>query len=127
MKQASTKIKTHIQNVNIMNNNIEVGQVILRTMLSIFGALALCYVLILGNMVANIVQRKNLEKEALALSNEVNNLELSYLSVSNSVNLPLSISMGFKEAKATFAVRKGLGVNITSDSLDNVKLANNEI
>ena len=110
-----------------MNNNIEVEQVALRTMLSIFGVLALCYVLILGNMVANIVQRKNLEKEALTLSNEVSSLELSYLSVSNSVNLPLSLSMGFTEAKATFAVRKSLGVNITSESLDSIKLANNEI
>jgi hypothetical protein len=118
MKQASLKLKTSIQNVNIMNNNIEIERIILNTILSIFGALALIYILILGNTVFNIIQRRTLEKEALTLSNEVGNLELSYLSVSNSVDLALSSSMGFKEAKATFAIRKSLG---------SIKLANNEI
>lgn len=114
----SLQLKTRIQNVNIIDNNIEVQKVIFNTMLGILGGLALLYVLILGNMVANIVQRKTLEKEALTLSNEVGNLELSYLSVSNSVDLPLSLSMGFKQTKATFATRKSLG---------SLKLANNEI
>ena len=69
-------------------------------------------------MVFDIVQRKTLEKEALALTNEVGNLELSYLSISNSVDLALSSTMGFKETKATFTVRKSLG---------SIKLAHNEI
>jgi len=107
-----------IQNVNIMNNNIEIQKIILNTILSIFIALALLYVLILGNMVFNIVQRRTLEKEALTLSNEVGNLELSYLSIFNSVDLTLSSSMGFKETKATFATRKSLG---------SLKIDNNEI
>ena len=118
MKQASLKLKMSIQNVNIMNNNIEVRKIILNIMLSILAALALWYVLILGNMVFNIVQRKTLEKEMLTLSNEVGNLELSYLSISNSVDLALSSSMGFKEIKATFATRKSLG---------SLKLDKNEI
>ena len=105
----SLQLKTRIQNVNITNNNIEVQRIILNIMLSIFAALALWYVLILGNMVFNIVERKTLEKEALTLGNEVGNLELSYLSVSSSIDVPLSLSMGFKETKATFATRKFLG------------------
>lgn len=112
------QLKTRIQNVNIMNNNIEVQKIILNTMLFIFAALAFWYVLILGNMVFDIVQRKALEKEALALSNEVGNLELSYLSISNSIDLNLSSTMGFKETKATFATRKSLG---------SLKLNSNEI
>lgn len=118
MRQATLQLKTRIQNVNIMNNNIEVEKIILNIMLSILAALALWYVLILGNMVFNIVQRKTLEKEALALSNEVGDLELSYLSVSSSVDMALSSSMGFKETHANFAIRKSLG---------SIKLANNEI
>ncbi|MBI3888632.1 hypothetical protein HY311_02465 [Candidatus Nomurabacteria bacterium] len=101
-----------------MNNNIEVNRVILNTLLSTFGLLALLYVLIMGNMVVNIVERKALEKEVLTTSNEVGQLELSYLSVSGSVDMALSSSMGFKETKATFATRKSLG---------SLKLANNEI
>lgn len=127
MRQATLQLKTRIQNVNIMNNNIEVQKIILNTIISVFGGLALLYVLILGNMVFNIVQRKALEKEALALSNEVGNLEISYLSVSNSVDLALSSSMGFKETKATFAVRKSLGYSVAGEAFGNLKLVQNEI
>jgi hypothetical protein len=118
MKAASLQLKTRIRNVNIMNNNIEVRKIILNIILSVFVALAFWYVLILGNIVFNITQRKTLEKEMLVLSNEVRNLELSYLSISSSVDLALSSSMGFKEVKATFATRKFLG---------SLKLDKNEI
>lgn len=109
MRQATLQIKTRIQNINIMNNNIEIQKIVLKIMFSILAALAIWYVFILGNMVFNIVARKALEKEALALSNEVGNLELSYLSVSNSVDQNLSSSMGFHETKATFTTRKSFG------------------
>jgi len=112
------QLKTRIRNVDITNNNIEVQKIILNAMFSILGGLALLYVFILGNMVFDIIQRKALEKEVLALSAEVGNLELSYLSSLDSIDLALSSSMGFKETKATFAVRKSLG---------SLKLANNEI
>lgn len=123
------QLKTRIQNVDIIDNNIEVRKMIFNTMLFVLGGLAILYVLILGNMVFNIVQRKTLEKEALTLGNEVGNLELSYLSVSGSVDLPLSLSMGFKQTKATFATRKSLGrlSNPTGEPLGSLKLANNEI
>jgi hypothetical protein len=118
MRQATLKLKTSIQNVNIIQNNVDVQKVIFNTMLSLLAALALWYVLILGSTVFNIIERKTLEKEALTLGNEVGNLELSYLSLSNSVDLTLSSSMGFKETKATFATRKSLG---------SLKITNNEI
>ncbi|MFA5778382.1 MAG: hypothetical protein WC870_02775 [Candidatus Paceibacterota bacterium] len=106
-----------------MNNNIEIRGIILNAMLFVIVALAFWYVLILGNMVFDIVQRKTLEKEMLTLSNEVGNLELTYLSISNNVDMALSSSMGFKETKAIFATRKAVGFN----SIDNIKSANNEI
>lgn len=118
MRQATLQLKTRIQHIDIMNNNIEVRKIILNAMLSIFVALAIWYVIILITMVVNIVERRTLEKKALSLSNEVSNLELSYLSVSGSIDLPLSLSMGFKEAHANFATRKSLG---------SLKLTNNEI
>ena len=118
MKKATIKIKRNIQNVNITNNNIEIQKIILKIMLSILVALALLYVFILGNMVFSIVERKALEQKELSLSNEVAGLELSYLSVSSSVDMTLSSSMGFKETKAAFATRKSLG---------SLKLASNEI
>lgn len=116
----SLQLKTRIQNVNIIDNNIEVRKFIFNTMLLIVGGLVLCYVLILGNTVFNIIQRRALEKEALSLSNDVGNLELSYLSISGSVDSALSSSMGFSETHASFATRKSLGYG-------NLKLTSNEI
>lgn len=118
MRQATLKLKTYAKNVNIIDNNIEVRKMILSMMFYILGGLALVYVLILGNTVVNIVQRRALEKQELTLSNEVSSLELSYLSLSGSVDLALSSSMGFKQTKATFATRRSLG---------SLKLASNEI
>ncbi len=118
MRQAALQLKTRIENVNIMNNNIEIQSVILKVMLSLIAMLALWYVLILGNMVFNIVERNALEKRAVSLSNEVGDLELSYLSISKDVDISMSASMGFKEAKVIFATRKSLGT---------LKLAHNEI
>lgn len=125
----SLQLKTRIQNVNIMNNNIEVNRLVLNAMLSTLVVLAILYVLILGNTVFNIVGRKAFEKEMLTLSNEISKSELTYLSVSSSVDMNMSSTMGYKEAKANFATRKSLkslGRN-SGESFGNIKLANNEI
>ena len=114
----SLQFKNRVHNINITSNNIEMGRIVLNAMLSFLVLLAISYVFILGSMVFNIVGRKALEKEAVSLSNEVSDLELSYLSVSNSIDMNLSSSMGFKETKATFATRKSLG---------SLRLAKNEI
>jgi hypothetical protein len=118
MSEMALQIKRKIHNVNIMNNNIALGKITLNAMFSTLGILALLYVLILGNMVFNIVERRSLEKEALALSNSVSDLELSYLAVSGSIDMAMSADMGFKETKATFVTRKTLG---------SIKQAGNEI
>ena len=122
MRAATLKLKSYAAsvnaNVNIMNNNIEVQKVILRSILISFGALAIFYVLILGSMVFNIVERKSMEKEALTLTNDVGNLELSYLSLSKSVDLSLSSQMGYIAAKPSFATRKSLGsIKVTSNEI----------
>lgn len=127
MRQATLQLKTRIQNVNIMNNNIEFKKNILNTMIFIFAALAFFYILIVGNMVFNIIWRKTLEKEIASLSNEIGNLEVSYLAVSGSIDMDLSSAMGFKETKATFATRKSFGFNSNGIHTGNIKLAKNEI
>ena len=109
----------HFRNVSLINNNVE--KIVLRSIVVSFAGLAFLYVLLLLNMVFNIVERRSLEKEALALSNEVGELELSYLSLSSGIDLALSHSLGFKETNTKFATRKSLG------SLGSIKMANNEI
>ena len=109
MKAASLKLYRGIQNVNIMNDNVDVSRAALRAILATLGLLALTYALLLGFMVWNIVERKNLEKEAQALSAEVGELELEYLAVSGSIDMELSRRMGFTEARASFAPRRAFG------------------
>lgn len=95
--------------INITNNNIEVNRVILHSMLLATALLAILYIFILGNMVFDIVGRKAIEKNMLALSTEVGQLELTYLSMAGDLDPGMSGQMGFREAQSTFATRRSLG------------------
>jgi hypothetical protein len=117
MQQASLKLKSYAHNVNIIDND-NLQKRILKIMLWSFGALGIFYILFLGNMVFNIIERKALEVKANQLSNDVSDLELNYLSASNKVDLNLAYSLGFKEVKTQFATRKYLG---------SISIAKNEI
>jgi len=127
MKALALKLNTYKTGVNIVNNdNLE--RRIFNIMLVILGALAICYVIFLGNMVFNIVERTSLSKESRILSNEVGKLELEYISISNKVNLSLATSLGFRESKEKqYTTRKSLGYMPTGESLDNIRLAKNEL
>ncbi len=118
----SSKLNMYIKGVSVVNNNIE--KLILNIIFGSFGILALIYILLLGNMVRNIIERQSFEAQARSFSNEVRTLESTYLSLSNSIDLNLAHSMGFKETKATFVTRKTLGFN---SSIDNIKVAQNDL
>ncbi|MBP9711507.1 MAG: hypothetical protein KBD55_00525 [Candidatus Pacebacteria bacterium] len=120
MKQATIKLKMYAGNVNMINNDMAIR--ILRSMLFASLALGFLYVIFLGNMVFNIVERKSLESQARNLSNQVGDLELTYLSLSNKIDLELSHSLGYRETTVKFATRKALGSNTLPTTL-----ANNEI
>lgn len=122
MKQVTLKLKSYAGNVSILDNDA-VQKRVLRVMLIALTTLVFLYVLFLGNMVKNIIERKSLELQARALSSEVGNLELTYLSMSNSVDLNLSYSLGFKDVKAIFATRKALGLLPAS----NTQVAKNDL
>lgn len=125
MKQISSKLNIYVQSVGVINNNIE--KLILNIIFWSFGALALLYILLLGNMVKNIIERQSLEVRARSLSNEVRNLEVAYLSVSKNIDLSLSYSMGFKNTQATFATRKSLGLLPSSEPSLGAKIIQNDI
>lgn len=117
MTALAIKMKNYTAGVNIVNNN-NIEQRMLKTLLFFAGMLILFYVLILGNMVLNIIERKSLEADARTLGNEVGNLELQYLSMANKIDLNYSYALGFKETKTKFATRKSLG---------SIKVVSNEI
>ena len=119
MRQISLKFNMLVKSVSIINN---IEKLVFNTIIWSFGALVLLYLIFLGNMVKNIVERKSLEANAHVLGSEVRELELTYLSMSNDIDLNLSYSMGFKETQATFATRKTLGFGSVNDS----KVAQND-
>lgn len=117
MRQASLKLKSYANNVVIVDNG-NLQKRILNIMFWTLGILAFCYVLFLGNMVFNIVERKSLENYAHSLSNEVGALELQYLTMSQKVDLDMAYSLGFKEIKTKFATRKALGsINVAKNEI----------
>ncbi|MEI7709518.1 MAG: hypothetical protein WCI76_02275 [bacterium] len=116
----SLKLNTYVKGINIINTSRE--KIIFNIIMWSFAVLAVLYFLFLGSMVKNILERKSIESQVSTLSNEVQGLELQYLSLSNSVDLPLSYSMGFKEVKTTFATHQSLGLK-TSGS----KIAQNDL
>ena len=107
------------------NNNLE--KRLFNFMLACLGSLALLYILILGNMITNIVERRSSESTARTLESEVRNLELAYLSMSNDIDLDFSYSLGFKETKATYATRKSLGYGTARDSFGSVNNSQNDL
>jgi len=115
----------YMARVGVINHNIE--KIVLRIILWSTLALAILYAVFLCNMVKNIVERKSLEARERVLSSEVGDLELTYLSLSNKIDLPLSKTLGFKETKPAFATRKSLGLLNHTSPLSNVKTVQNDI
>jgi len=126
MKQASLKLKTYAGNVNEVVHS-DIRNKLVRGIFAYMGVMASLYVLFLGGMVFDIVERKALDAEARKVSSDVGNLELSYLSLSSSIDLQFSYARGFREADVKFATRKSLGVLTGSASLNSRQMINDEI
>ncbi len=125
MKQATVKLKMYAGNVNEVVHS-DVRSNLVRGIFWYMGVLAVMYVLFLGSMVFNIVERKALEGEARELASTVGTLELDYLSLSSKIDLNFSYDKGFREADTKFATRKSLG-SLQGTSNINRNRVNNEI
>ena len=107
MTTIALKLNTRAVGGKVINNNLR--QTIFQAMLFAFAGLSVCYVLLMGNMIFNIIARKALEIKVNTMSNNVGEMELQYLSMSNKIDLSFAKSVGFQETKMTFATRKSLG------------------
>lgn len=129
MERINLKLKTYYarnaDNVAIINQSIE--KLTLRAILYAFGGLGVLYVFLLVSTVINIVERRTLETDARSLGSEVRDLELTYLSLSNSIDLERSYALGFKETKTNFATRKSLGYRPTGEALGSIKMPQNDL
>lgn len=116
MTTIAIKLNTRAAGGKVINTNLR--QTIFHAMLFAFAGLSVCYVLLMGNMIFNIIARKGLESKVSTMVNNVGELELQYLSMSNKVNISFAKSLGFQETKMEFATRKSLGsLNIAKNDL----------
>ncbi len=128
MRQIASKLNIYGKGISIASDDFQ--KTLFNFILGSFAILAFFYILFLGNMVVNVVERRSLEAEAHELSLEVENLELAYFTLSKGVDLELSSAMGFKEIKADFATRKSLGYQSASSSnglLESIKAIQNDL
>lgn len=126
MKTIGIKMRTYASGAQIVNNN-DIERRVLHSIAVAFALLALLYVVFLGNIIFNIIERRTIEADARNVGNEVMELEEKYLAMSSKLDINTAYAMGFSEAKATFATRQSttsLGMNTGSTGKT---LAKNEI
>ena len=76
---------------------------------TLLGILLLCvgfYMYSINATIRNIVSRENLEKESATLSLKISSQEFKYITMHNSVTLPLAYSRGFKDVSEKTFVSK---------------------
>lgn len=110
MKEASVKVKSYVKKVETIDQAIDLRSKVLYFLMIGFGVFSLLYVLVLGSMVFNIIERKTVEVETRNTLNEVADLEASYMTLVNNVDKESSITLGFVEVKPVFAVRSSLSL-----------------
>jgi len=64
------------------------------------------YAYLIGSIVFNGLAKKSLENNVRELVNNVGQLELSYLTLSNSIDKDLAISLGYVDAHNSFIVTR---------------------
>lgn len=131
MRQNTLKLNNLANTISIVNNsNLE--KKIFNYALVLLGFLSVVYIFILGNTTLSVIERKALLEEEHALTNELGDLELQYLSLSSKINLNYAYSVGYKEAKATYANRANNGFaklnfeNSLTKNNTSIKFAKNE-
>jgi len=124
MKQASIKVKNYKDAIDTMDEVLGLRGKVLYFIVVAFGIFSFLYVLVLGNMVFNIIERKTVELDIRNLSNEVGNLESDYIALTNTIDKNSSVTMGFYEVKPVFATRTSL---VFVSESNNTRLAANEI
>jgi len=106
-------VKTIALKTNIVNNhNLE--RRAFKVLVTLLLALFLSYIFFTSRIILNIIARRVAEGSLRALTAEVSELELRYISADNNIDLKYAQNLGFSEArKIYFARRAALVGNIS--------------
>lgn len=87
-------------------DDINTRKTILRILIATLVLLCLSYVYFIGSITFNILARKSLELSRKEIGNNVSQIELEYIKLSNSINATYGSEVGFVDAQNTiFASR----------------------
>ncbi len=82
---------------NIVNDS-GTRRTIFKILISLLIVLSLSYVYLIGSITFNVLARKSLENTVHVVGSHVGELELTYLSISNSIDQGYALSHGFVDA-----------------------------
>ncbi|MFA7192329.1 MAG: hypothetical protein WC089_03470 [Candidatus Paceibacterota bacterium] len=91
---------------NTLSHDMNVQRTVFKTLVTSIVMLSICYIYFIGSITFNVLARKSLESNMREVGSRVSNLELSYLSISNSIDKNFASSLGFVDAASPiFATR----------------------
>lgn len=100
-----TKAKEITQDIR---ENINTQKILFRILISSSIMLFVFYIYIVGSITFNVIARKSLENSMTNLTNEVNQLEISYLNNLNKIDKEYAYSKGFVETKQNIFVSRSI-------------------
>ncbi len=93
-----------ITNEMVPNSNIR--KIILKFIISTLILIFLAYLYLISSITFNVVARKSLDSTAHDLSSKVGTLEVSYLTLSNTIDQSKALSLGFVDSHNNIIVTR---------------------
>ncbi len=100
-----TKAKAITQDIK---ENINTQKILFRILMASSILLFGVYVYLIGSITFNVIARKSLENSMANLTNEVNQLEITYLNNLNKIDKEYAFSRGFVETKQNTFISRNI-------------------
>jgi hypothetical protein len=100
-----TKVKMITNNIV---ENTKTQKILFNILISSTLVLCLVYGYLIVSMTFNIIARKSLEKNLATLTNEVNDLNITYINNINEINKEYALSKGFVDAPQNIFVSRNI-------------------
>lgn len=91
-----------------IRENINTQKIIFKILISSSIVLFVGYVYLIGSITFNVIARKSLENSMANLTNDVNQLEITYLDNLNKIDKECAFSRGFVETKPNIFVSRSI-------------------
>lgn len=91
-----------------IRENINTQKIIFKILISSSIVLFVGYVYLIGSITFNVIARKSLENSMANLTNDVNQLEITYLDNLNKIDKEYAFSRGFVETKPNIFVSRSI-------------------